>query len=125
MNKTLNVDGVDYKSYMAKHGYTVGYKKILGPNSCTTLDGRTHEDVIAEKAIVNVSLRILNTAEIAVIQNAQSKNYVVVTYFDTKSQADKTVNMKVITSAASLLLENSLSYWGSGSTGISLTLEEI
>lgn len=122
----LNVDGVNYNIYMANRGYTIGYTKVVGPNSCTTLDGKTHEDILTEKVAVTVSLKPLNTDSLAVILNAQSKKYVVVTYYDPKTKASRTANMKVVTPAASILMENTLSItWGSGSGGSTLTLEEI
>jgi hypothetical protein len=124
--KTLIVDGVNYSAFLAKYGYTVGYNKIIGPNTCTTLDGKTHEDIIAEKAVVTVSLRPLNEDNLSIVLNAQSKKSVVVTYFDTKTKADRATNMKVTTPAASLVLENNINtLWGNENAGISMVLEEI
>lgn len=124
--KTLIVDGVNYAPFLALYGYAVGYKKTEGPNTCTTLDGKIHEDIIAEKAIVTVSLRPLNEDNLSIILNAQSKKFVVVSYFDTKTKIDKTTNMKVTTPAASLILENNINtLWGIDNAGINLILEEI
>ncbi len=124
--KTLIVDGVNYSTFLAMYGYTVGYNKIIGPNTCTTLDGKTHDDIIAEKAVVTVSLRPLNEDNLSIVLNAQSKKSVVVTYFDTKTQADRATNMKVTTPAASLILENNINtLWGVDNAGINLILEEI
>lgn len=124
--KTLNVDGVNYNTYMAKRGYSVGYNKVTGPNSCMTLDGVTHEDIIAEKAIVAVSLKPLNDDNLSVILNVQSKKFVVVTYYDPKTKTDRTTNMRITTTAQSISMENSLSVlWGNGSGGSTLTLEEV
>lgn len=123
--QTLIVDGVDYNPIMAR-GYTAGYIKVKGPNTCTTLDGVTHEDIIAEKAFVSVPLKPLNSDNLAIILNAQSKKYVLVNYYDPKTKAQRNANMKVATTAQSIVLENSLSLlWGNGNTGGTLTLEEI
>lgn len=124
--QTLNVDGVNYNQFMARRGYSVSYKKISGPNTCTTLDGKTHEDILAEKAIVTVSLKPLTTVNLATVLNAQSKKFVVVTYYDPKTQENKTVNMRVTTTAASIVIENTASLsWGAGGGGSTLTLEEV
>ena len=124
--KTLIVDGVNYAPFLAKYGYTVGYNKVKGPNTCTTLDGKTHDDIIAEKAVVTVSLRPLNEDNLSIILNAQSKKFVVVTYFDTKTKTDRTTNMRIATPAASLILENNINtLWGNENAGISLLLEEV
>lgn len=124
--KTLIVDGVNYAPFLAMYGYAVGYNKTKGPNTCTTLDGKTHEDILAEKAIVTVSLRPLNEDNLSIILNSQSKKLVVVTYFDTKTKVNRTANMKITTPPASLILENNINtLWGNGNSGISLLLEEV
>ena len=38
---TLYLDNNNFTSYVKNRGYTVAYKKVVGPNSFTTLDGVT------------------------------------------------------------------------------------
>lgn len=124
--KTLIVDGVNYSSYMTGRDYTVAYSNVIGPNSCMTLDGKIHEDVLAEKAVLTIPLKPLSSADLSIITNSQTKKSVLATYYDLKTNADKVTFMKVTTPAASLIFENSLStLWGTGNTGLTLTLEEV
>jgi hypothetical protein len=125
MNITLLLDSVDYSSYLPKYGYTVAYKKVLGANSCYTLDGTYHEDVLAYKAVITTELKPMTSVQLSAIIEA-CKNCENATYFDTRTNAIVTKNVIATLSAAAIVLNTSESViWNQDtSSGIILTIEE-
>jgi len=120
----LYLDSTDIGSYLKHGGYSVFYKKILGPNSFHTLDGTYHEDIIVRKAVVTANLLPLTSEQLASIM-VLCDNISQITYFDTKINAEKTVNATASVSIASVLVTlNSAHYW-SDTEGLTLTLEEM
>lgn len=125
MNMTLLIDSVDYSSYIPPRGYTVQYKKILGTNSCYTLDGTYHEDVLAYKAIVQTELLPMTSAQLSAIISA-CENCDNATYFDTRTNTIVTKKVIATLSQAAIVLNDPQRViWNqSTSSGIILTIEE-
>ena len=121
----LTVNGIDFSELMTKYGYAVGYNEIEGSNTVTTLDGTTHYDILARKAVVTVLLRPLKSASLSSIVTLCANDQVSVSYFDTKTNAIRTTTMKPALSSANVALINTDTYWGGGQSGIVLTLEEL
>ena len=118
---TLFLDNVDYTTYVKNRGYAVAYRKVVGPNSFTTLDGTTHEDIIAKKAVVSVPLNQMNSTQLAAL-TAACYNAKRATFFDTESGGNVTKDVSASLSEVSVLMtKNGTKYWG---TEILLTLEE-
>ena len=122
---TLRLDGANFSHLVPKRGYKVSYKKILGANSCYTLDGTYHEDVLAYKAVIEIELMPMKpeqlSALIAAVENCNQA-----TYYDTKVGEDVTKNAIVALSPASLVMNSpGKVYWSNGlQNGIVLTIEE-
>lgn len=125
MNMTLLINSVDYSSYIPKHGYTVSYKKILGANSCYTLDGTYHEDVLAYKAVITTELMPMTSAQLSAII-AACENCKNATYLDTKTNTIVTKNVTATLSPATIVLNDPqrLIWNQNTSSGIILTIEE-
>lgn len=121
--KTLIIDSTNYSKYMAR-GYSVSYNEVTGPNTCVTLDGKKHTDVIATKVVLTVNLKPLKQNIMSSILQLQGKKCTV-KYFDIKDNIDKTTIMQVKTNSASLILDTINTLWGNGNSGISLVLEEL
>lgn len=124
MNMTLLIDGVDFSSYLTKKGYTVEYKKIMGANSCYTLDGTYHEDVLARKALVVAPLLPMKSDQLSTILNA-CDNCNNATFLDAKTNTNVTKNVIATLSSVSVALNktNAL-FWNSSGNSITLTIEE-
>lgn len=117
----LYLDNTDFTAYVKNRGYTVEYRKVIGPNSFTTLDGRDHEDIIKLKAVVSVPLNQMNSAKLATI-TAACHNAKGATFYDTESGTYVTRDVKAMLSEVSVLMtKNGTQYWGKE---ILLTLEE-
>lgn len=122
----LTINGVDFSELITKYGYSVDYKKILGSNSVYTLNGTYHEDVLAWKAVIEAELRPLKSSTLASVITICANEYVTVSYFDTKTNAVKTIEMKPSLSSAKVALINAgITYWNGGGSGITLALEEL
>ena len=126
MNITLLLDGVDYSSYLPRRGYSVSYKDILGANSCYTLDGKYHEDILASKAIINTEILPMTSERLSAIIQA-CENCKQATYFDTKTNANVVKEVKATISTASLVFNDmGKIFWNnSNQNGVTLTIEEI
>lgn len=125
MNMVLKIDSVDYSFLLPKKGYTVTYKKVLGANSCYTLDGKYHEDVLAYKAIITTELMPMTSTQLSDLVTAV-KNCKNATYFDTMTNSVVTKEVIAILDSASLVFnaQNKI-YWGdTNRKGITLTIEE-
>lgn len=118
---TLYLDNTDFSTYVKKRGYSVSYKRILGPNSFTTLDGTYHEDVIAKKAIVDVPLNPLTAANLATLTDAVYKA-TSATFYDSETGVNVTKSVTASLSTASVIMtKGTTQYWGEE---LVLTLEE-
>lgn len=83
MQKNIEINGIDCKSFFPKYGQSLDYKKIHGNAGGTMLDGSTTEDVIAVKA--EITLNFIPQAEermTAFLGNLYAQPYAQVTYFD-------------------------------------------
>lgn len=122
----LKIDGVDYSSYLPKRGYTVGYKPILGANSCYTLDGKYHEDILAYKAIITTELLPMTATQLSAIINA-CQNCKEVEYLDTKTNEYVIKEAKATLSTATLVFNTqSKQFWNDSlQKGVILTIEEV
>lgn len=125
MNMTLLIDSVDYSSYLPPRGYTVQYRKIMGANSVTTLDGTYHEDVLAYKAVIATELRPMTSAQLSAIATA-CKNCQKATYFDAMTNTSVTKDVIATLSSASLVMNDTANtIWNNNTTsGVILTIEE-
>lgn len=124
MDMTLIIGSTDFSSYLPKRGYTVNYKKILGANSCYTLDGKYHEDILATKAVITVELKPMTSEQLSSILNA-CESATSVTYFDPKENGAVTKEASATLSSASIVLNRAnLIYWNSSRNGVTLTVEE-
>lgn len=121
----LKIDDKDYSFLVERRGYKVSYKKVLGSNSCYTLDGTYHEDVLAYKALVQVPLKYMTPETLAELVESV-ETCVKATYFDTKENGEVTKEVIVNLSTANLVMnKGSKVYWSdSEKTGMVLTIEE-
>ena len=121
----LKIDGKDYSHLVPRRGYQVAYKKVLGGNSCYTLDGTYHEDVLAYKAIVTIELMPMSPEELSELVTSV-ENCDQATYHDTKTDADVTKKVIVTLSPAKLVINAAdKRIWSdSESGGMTLTIEE-
>jgi hypothetical protein len=120
----LKIDGKDYSHLVPRRGYQVAYKKVLGGNSCYTLDGTYHEDVLAYKAIVTIELMPMSPETLAELV-VSVENCVNATYHDVKTKTDVTRKALVSLSPAKLVLNSDRQIWSdSESGGMTLTIEE-
>lgn len=121
----LKIDSVDYSFLLPKKGYTVTYKKVLGSNSCYTLDGKYHEDVLAHKAVIKVDLLPMTAALLAQFTTAV-KNCKNATYFDTMTNSIVTREVNTTLDSASLVFnaQNKIFWSNTNRKGITLTIEE-
>lgn len=118
---TLFLDGAEYTDKVKRRGYSVFYKKVLGPNSFTTLDGTFHEDVLAKKSVVSVPLNPMTSEDLAAFTKAVH-NVKVARFFDSETGMDITKTVSANLSVATVLMDkNGKKYWGDELT---LTLEE-
>lgn len=126
MKIELKIDGVDYSSYLPKRGYTVGYKPILGANSCYTLDGKYHEDILAYKATITTEILPMTAAQLSDLINA-CQNCELVEYFDTKTNSYVNKEAKATLSTATLVFNTQAKqFWNDSlDKGVILTIEEV
>jgi hypothetical protein len=122
----LKIDGIGYSSYLPKRGYSVTYKPILGANSCYTLDGKYHEDILAYKAIITTELLPMKAEQLSDIINA-CQNCKEVEYFDTKTNGYVIKDAKATLSTATLVFNtSSKQFWNDSlQKGVVLTIEEV
>ncbi len=121
----LKIDGKDYSDLVPNWGYKVGYKKVLGSNSCYTLDGTYHEDILAYKAQVSIELRPMTAAKLSeLITSVEACDEA--TYHDTKTATDVTKKVIVNLTPSKLVINdpNNIIWSASSSGGIVLTIEE-
>lgn len=79
MNRmTLTIDGVDYAAMFDKYSYSVGYEIREGGNSGTMKDGTHVADILARKAIINLSTNV--GTDLSSLIAALKKDYVTVEY---------------------------------------------
>lgn len=121
----LKIDNKDFSNLVPRRGYQVAYKKVLGSNSCYTLDGTYHEDILAYKAVVDIELMPMSPDRLSeliiAVENCED-----VTYHDTKTDSDVTKKVTVSLSPAKLVIntEHKVIWSNTESSGISLTIEE-
>jgi len=122
---TLKIDGVDFSSYLPKRGYSVAYKPVLGANSCYTLDGKYHEDVLAYKAVITTELLPMTAERLSAIINA-CQNCKTVEYFDPTENDYVTKEAKAtLTTAKMVFNTHSKQFWSDSlQKGVVLTIEE-
>ncbi len=125
MNMVLLLDSIDYSYLLPRKGYSVSYKKVLGPNSRTTLDGKYHEDVLAYKAVVKVDLAPMTSEQLSRLADSV-QNCRLAIFFDTKTNSVVTREVYATLESATLVFNTeNKAYWSaSNKKGITLTLEE-
>lgn len=119
----LVIDGVNFTSYCKKgKGYRVTYVKREGVNSGIMQDGSKSFDLLAFKAVLEWDLIGLTSPQIATIMTACLKQYVSVTFFDPKINADRTASMiPEVSEATAAFQRNGGTFW---KDGITITMEE-
>ncbi len=125
MKIALKIDGIDFSSYLPKHGYSVVYEPVLGANSCYTLDGKYHEDILTYKAIITTQLLPMTAEQLSGLIIA-CQNCKVVEFFDTKTNGFLTKEAKATLSTATLVFNDyNKQFWNESlDNGIVLTIEE-
>lgn len=125
MNATLLIDSVNYSFLLPRKGYNISHKKVLGSNSCYTLDGKYHEDVLAYKAVIKVDLLPMTSTQLSELVNAV-QNCKNATYFDTMTNSVVTREVNATLESASLVFNTSKkAFWSdTNQKGITLTIEE-
>lgn len=121
----LKIDNKDYSHLVPRRGYKCGYKKVLGPNSCTTIDGTFHEDVLAHKAVINIELLPMAPEQLSELETSV-ENCEYATYHDTKTGTDVTRKVIVSLSPATLVANHAdtMIWSDSEDSGMILTIEE-
>lgn len=120
---TLIIGNTNFTS-LAKRlgGYTVSYQKREGPLSGYMQDGSKTFDLLAWKAVVTWELIGLRTQELAQVLNAVMNNYVQVTYFDPKTNANRTATFIPDIGDLNVAFQrNNATFW---KDGITITMEE-
>ncbi len=122
MRLPIVIDGVDFTPYTMKNGYRVQYIRREGVNSGLMLDGSTTIDVLAFKAVIEWDLTAMTSAQFSNVCNACIKNEVTVTFFDPKTNAERTaVFFPTLGQANYAFSRHNLHYFRDGAV---LTLEE-
>ena len=120
---TFKVDGVDYSPSINRYGYSVGYEKRTGNNGGTMLDGSETVDILAWKAVLTLTGNAMPSEKLAALLTACMKDYVQVTFFDVKSNGERTASFIPDIGAASIgLIASGAAKWFR--EGIVLTLRE-
>ena len=119
----LIIDGNNFTAYAKKSkGYRVTYKKREGVNSGIMQDGSKVYDLLAYKAVLEWDLIGLTSAQISQIMTACLKQYVTVTFFDPKINADRTASMiPDVGEATAAFQRNGGTFW---EDGITIEMEE-
>lgn len=112
------INGNNYSSYVTK--YKTGYRKVLGGNSYTTLDGTYYEDVIARKVSLTVEFAPINSSTLSDLIEICQNDTLSVTYFDPKENSNNTLEMIPDLSIPNVLIVRDSAIWGD----IVLSLEE-
>lgn len=83
MEKNITINNVDCADLFTRYGYLVTQTKIHGTAGGTMLDGSTTEDVIAVKAIINLTL-LPQTEEAftTFLKSLYGSDYATVNYYD-------------------------------------------
>lgn len=115
-------DGVDLSPSINKYGYSVSYFKRLGPNSGIMQDGSYQEDVLAYKARIQAETNDLYPDDLAALLQAFTKTYITLTYWDIRTNAERTAEF-IPDISASRVAAYGLSgiYW---LTSVVITLDE-
>lgn len=122
----FEIDGKDFSHILSKRGYEVLINKIEGANKVITLDGKTHEDILATKMVVNVPVIPLNNEQTSELMTAVA-NCKRATFLDTRNGEIVTKRVSADLSGSKLVFNaKGRQYWGtSEKEGMTLTLQEL
>lgn len=87
---TLFINGTDYSTYASKYGYTINYTERNGPNGGILQSGVQMTDLLRRAPVITWVLNDLPQQKLSDLLTVCEDNYVSVTYFDTRSNQDKT-----------------------------------
>ena len=92
VTKTIKINGTDYTSMFTRYGYTVGYRKVLGPNGGRTLDSTEYEDLVALKAEITLLFMPEKESDLETLLTAlYGSDYAELYYFDPRAGTYRTV----------------------------------
>ena len=92
MAKTVKMNNVDVTSYFVPKGMKVTYKKILGRNGGTYLSGDQEEDLLAWKAVVQLTcMPLTENQQNDFLQKATVADPTLY-YFDPRTNAYRTIH---------------------------------
>lgn len=117
----LVIDGVDYSPAITRYGYTVGYEAREGPNGGMMQDGSMCVDILAWKAVLTLPCNDLRSEDQAALLTACMKPYISVTYWDTKTNAERKATFIPAVGSSNLAMIRGGIKWFSG---MSITLTE-
>lgn len=122
MRKTIKINGIDFTSLFTPYGYSVQYKKVMGPNSGDTLSGEHIDDVRAWKAVLQCLCLPSSESELSKLLTVCEDTYVSVYYFDIKSNAYRNAVMMPSEPTQKFVGtgSNNVDYW----VGTSITFTE-
>jgi len=122
MRLPIVIESVNFEAYANKYEYSVSYTKREGANSGTMLDGSRVYDLLAYKAVIELELNALTSAQLSAVLTACMKQYVTVTFFDTLTNAQRTATFIPDVGTQSYAFDrHSLYYF---KDGIKIKLEE-
>lgn len=87
---TLYINGTDFSAYANEYGYSIDYVERHGPNGGLLQSGAQLTDLLRRAPVITWALNDLPQQELSALLAACEDNYVSVTYFDTRSNQDKT-----------------------------------
>ena len=109
MAKTVKMNNVDVTSYFTPKGMKVTYKKVLGSNGGTMLNGDLIEDILAWKAKVTLPCMPLTEAQMTDFLSKAMAGHPTLYYFDPRRNAYRTIHYMASVAEAA--------YRGAGGTG--------
>lgn len=90
MRPTLYINGTNYSSYANKYGYSINYVERHGQNGGLLQSGEQIVDLLRRAPVITWVLNDLPQSMLTQLLSACEDNYVSVTYFDTRTNQDKT-----------------------------------
>ena len=110
----LEVNGVDWSSYIATYGYAETPRKVEGQNGGVMLDGTTRWDILAIKYDLVVPLMPLTMDAISIMLTSCVSGSVPVRYKSASSNSMVTRQMRPDFSAITLALKSPIQEYFSG-----------
>ena len=90
MQPLLKLNGIDYSDCLKKFDYSLSYEKREGNNGGMMKDGSMTVDILAWKAVLKIATEGITAEKMAEILNHLIADYVEVTFYDTRTNAERT-----------------------------------